>query len=56
MREDIDLIAEKFWKNELVRRSVKHSAMMRKGQEKGNKTRVRNREFERAFKQKGSEV
>lgn len=52
MSEDLDLIAEQFEKNELVRRSVKRSAMMRKGQLKGSKTRVRQRQLERAFKEK----
>lgn len=50
--KSIEEIAEQFEKNELVRRSLKHSHMMKKGQEKGNKTRLRNRELERAFKNK----
>lgn len=57
MREivkSIEQIAEDFERNEVVRKSVRHSAMMKKGQERGNKTRLRNRELERAFKQKGS--
>lgn len=54
--KSIEEIAQQFEKNELVRRSLKHSHMMKKGQEKGNKTRLRNRELERAFKQKRSDV
>jgi len=50
--KSIEEIAEQFERNELVRRSVKHSAMMRKGQLKGAKTRNRKRELERAFKEK----
>lgn len=47
--KSLDQIAEDFERNEVVRKSVRHSSMMQRGQERGNKTRLRNRELERAF-------
>lgn len=49
-----DLIAS-FEANEARRSSVKRSETLRKAQAKGNKTRNRTRELERAFKQKSKD-
>ncbi len=48
--KSIEQLSEEFNHNEVVRLSVKRSEILRKAQAKGNKTRNRKREIERAFK------
>jgi hypothetical protein len=57
MRESksIEELVASFEANELRRNSVRRSETMRKGQIKGNKTRNRTREIERAFKERNKE-
>ena len=50
MDEYLEKIVASFEANELRRNSVRRSETMRKGQAKGNKTRNRTRDIERAFK------
>lgn len=50
--KSIEELAEDFEKNELVRKSVKRSDMMRKGQMRGARTRNLTRQLEKAFKEK----
>ena len=50
MSKSIEELVASFEANELRRNSVRRSETMRKGQMKGNKTRNRTRDIERAFK------
>jgi len=53
--KDMEDIIKSFEENESRRSSVRRSEMMRKGQLKGNKTRNKSRDIERAFKERNKE-
>lgn len=52
--KSIEQLAKEFESNEVRRLSIQRSETLRKAQAKGNKTRNRKREIERAFKDKNS--
>lgn len=52
MTKSIEELVASFEANELRRNSVRRSETMRKGQLRGNKTRNRTRDIERAFKER----
>jgi hypothetical protein len=53
--KSIEELVASFEANELRRNSVRRSETMRKGQMKGNKTRNKTRDIERAFKERNKE-